>query len=265
MELCSAREASNRRGGHLHSAAVRRDQIKLSTQRNEQLMPNLKALGHACFALSSDTHTVLFDPWLSENPEAVIGPDEVEADAILVTHGHSDHLGDAIPIARRLGVPIIAPYELAMYCARFDAPVHPMHIGGGASFDFGHVKLTIAQHGSGIVEDDHIEYTGPPCGFIVTMDGACVYYAGDTGLFLDMELLGDVNSFNAAILPIGDNFTMGPDDAIVATQLLDPLLVVPMHYSAFDVITQDAESFAERVKQHDVDCRVLKPGEELSI
>jgi len=228
-------------------------------------MPTLKALGHACFTLSSDTHTIIFDPWLSENPEAAIGPDDVDADAILVSHGHSDHLGDAIPIAARLGIPIIAPYELAMYCARFGADVRPMHIGGGAMFDFGYVKLTIAVHGSGIVGDDLIEYTGPPCGFLVTMDDATVYYAGDTGLFLDMELLGDQNTLNAAILPIGDNFTMGPADALLATQMLEPQLVIPMHYSAFDVITQDVDDFADQLKQLAFDCRPLAPGEELGI
>ena len=125
-------------------------------------MAKIKALGHACFVLSTDEHSVIFDPWLAENPEAAIGPDEVETDAILVSHGHSDHLGDAIPIAARLDIPIIAPYELAMYCSRFDVPVAPMHIGGGAAFDFGYVKLTMAMHGSGIVGDDLIEYTGPP-------------------------------------------------------------------------------------------------------
>ena len=230
-------------------------------------MPTLKALGHACFALSSDTHTVVFDPWLSGNPEAAIGPDDVQADALLVSHGHSDHLGDAIPIALRLDIPIIAPYELAMYCARQGATVHAMHIGGGATFDFGYVKLTSALHGSAVIGDDLIEYTGPPCGFIVTMQETTVYYAGDTGLFGDMELLGDLNRIDVAILPIGDNFTMGPDDALCAVGMLEPELVVPMHYSAFDVISQDPHEFARRVKQVKADCtaRVLKPGEEIQI
>ena len=225
-------------------------------------MLRLKALGHACFMLSTGTHRVIFDPWLQDNPEAVCGPDEVEADAILVSHGHSDHLGDAIPIAKRLGVPIIAPYELAMYCARFGCETAPMHIGGGRQFDFGHVKLTQAFHGSAIIEEDRIEYTGPPCGFVVSVGEAAVYYAGDTGLFSDMKLIGRSRDLRAAVLPIGDNFTMGPADALVAAEMLRPGVVVPMHYSAFDVIRQDVDRFAAELGDRGLNCLILRPGQE---
>ena len=225
-------------------------------------MVKIKALGHACFVLSTDEHSVIFDPWLAENPEAACGPGDVAVDAILVSHGHSDHLGDAIEISKRLGVPIVAPYELAMYCARFGCDVAPMHIGGGRQFDFGHVKLTQALHGSAIVEDDHIEYTGMPCGFVVTMGGCAIYYAADTGLFSDMKLIGDTNDLRAAILPIGDNFTMGPADALIAAEMLRADVVVPTHYSVFDIIQQDADSFAEDLQARGLRCMVLKPGEE---
>jgi len=226
-------------------------------------MAKLKALGHACFVLSAGGHSVIFDPWLKDNPEAVCGPEEVTADAILVSHGHSDHLGDAIPISRRTGAPIIAPYELAMYCARKGANVAPMHIGGGRQFDFGHVKLTPALHGSAVVEEDHIEYTGMPCGFVVTLEGAAaVYYAGDTGLFSDMRLIGETSPLRAAILPIGDNFTMGPTDALRAARMLRAESIVPMHYSAFDVIRQDVDAFAEELRRSNINCLVLRPGEE---
>jgi len=228
-------------------------------------MPRLKALGHACFMLAADEHSVVFDPWLKENPEAACGPDDVEVDAILVSHGHVDHLGDAIPIAQRLGVPIVAPYELAMYCERFGCRTEALHIGGGRQFDFGHVKLTQALHGSGIVNDDHIEYTGPPCGFLVTMGGATVYYAGDTGLFSDMRLIGERHDLKAAILPIGDNFTMGPEDALVAAEMLRADVTVPMHYSAFDVIQQDPGRFAAALRKRGLKCLVLKPGQEEEI
>ena len=228
-------------------------------------MPKLKALGHACFTLSTDEHSVIFDPWLQDNPEAACGPDDVQVDAVLVSHGHSDHLGDAIPISQRLGVPIIAPYELAMYCARFGCETAPMHIGGGRQFEFGHVKLTQAFHGSAIVNDDHIEYTGMPCGFLVTMDDATVYYAGDTGLFSDMGLIGELNDIRAAILPIGDNFTMGPPDALLAAEMLQPAVVVPTHYSAFEVIQQDVNRFAEELRKRSLDCLILKPGQEEEI
>ncbi len=228
-------------------------------------MPTLKALGHACFTLSSQEHSIIFDPWLAENPEAVVTPEEVEVDAILASHGHSDHLGDAIAIAKRLEVPIIAPYELAMYCERFGCQTAPMHIGGGAEFDFGYVKLTQAFHGSAVITDDLIEYTGPPCGFLVTMDEATVYYAADTGLFSDMELIGEINDLAGAILPIGDNFTMGPDDALIAAGMLDADVVIPMHYSAFDVIQQDPEAFAMRLDEIGIECVVLRPGQEMEI
>ncbi len=228
-------------------------------------MPTITALGHACFTLSGDTHSIIFDPWLSENPEAAATPDEIDVDAILVSHGHSDHLGDAIPIAKRLGVPIVAPYELAMYCARHGCETLPMHIGGGATLDFGRVKLTQAFHGSAVITDDLIEYTGPPCGFLVTMDKVTVYYSGDTGLFGDMELIGKLNDIAAAILPIGDNFTMGPHDALIAAQMLKADMVIPMHFSAFDVIAQDAEEFSAQLDRIGITAAVLQPGEKVEI
>lgn len=228
-------------------------------------MVKLTALGHTCFTLETDTHSLIFDPWLSENPEAALSPDEVSADAILVSHGHSDHLGDAIEIATRLDVPIIGAYELCMYCQRHGAEVVPMHIGGGRELDFGHVRLTPALHGSAVIHDDFIEYTGPACGFVVTAGGRSVYYAGDTGIFGDMALIGEMTPIDAAILPIGDNFTMGPDDAVRAALMLDPKIVIPMHFSAFDVIEQDPEAFAESLAEHNIDCVVLRPGEQTEL
>jgi len=228
-------------------------------------MLKLTALGHSCFMLETAEHSIIFDPWLSENPEAAISADEVSVDAILVSHGHSDHLGDAIAIATRLSVPIIAPYELCMYCARHGAEVVPMHIGGGRQFDFGHVKLTLALHGSAVISDDLIEYTGPACGFVVTVDDRSVYYAGDTGVFGDMALIGELASIDVAILPIGDNFTMGPDDALWAAEMLGAGTVIPMHYSAFDIIEQDPQAFADRLAERGIDCVILKPGEQTEL
>ena len=228
-------------------------------------MLKLTALGHACFMLETAEHSVIFDPWLSENPEAAVSQEEVSVDAILVSHGHSDHLGDAVEIATRLGVPIIGPYELCMYCARHGAEVAPMHIGGGRQFDFGHVRLTLALHGSGVIHDELIEYTGPACGFVLTAADRIVYYAGDTGIFGDMALIGEMNDIDVAILPIGDNFTMGPDHALRAAEMLRAKTVVPMHYSAFDVIEQDPHAFAERLAERGIDCTVLKPGEQMQL
>jgi L-ascorbate metabolism protein UlaG (beta-lactamase superfamily) len=224
-------------------------------------MPTIKALGHACFTLSDGRHSIIFDPYLTDNPEAVCGPEDVQVEAVLPSHGHSDHLGDTIAIATRLGCPVIAAFELCMYCARFGCEVAPAHIGGSRTFDFGTVKLTAATHGSAVITDSLIEYTGPAVGFIVTMGGATVYYAGDTGLFGDMRLIGDAG-IDAAILPIGDCFTMGPADALRAVELIRPRLVIPTHCSAFDVIQQDAAAFAAQVEKLGAQAVVLKPGEE---
>ncbi len=222
----------------------------------------IRSLGHACFTVSDGKHTVIFDPFLTDNPEAVVKPEEVQVDAVLPSHGHSDHLGDAIPIAKRLGVPIVATYELAMYCERHGAAVVPLHIGGGTDLPWGRVKLTFATHGGGVIGEDFIEYTGPPCGFLVTMSGQTVYYAGDTGLFGDMKLIGETTAIDVAILPIGDHFTMGIDDAVRAVGFLQPEAVVPTHYSAFEPIQKDPREFAGQVEAMGVTCRILAPGEE---
>lgn len=229
-------------------------------------MPKLKALGHACFTLSAGEHSVIFDPWLQGNPEAACGPDDVEVDAILASHGHDDHLGDAVSISKRLGVPIIAPYELTLYCGRFGCQTVPLAIGGGQSFEFGHVKLTQALHTSTVVRGDHVEYVGMACGFIVTMGGAAVYYAGDTGIFGDMKLLGELHDLRAAILPIGDKWTMGPEDALVAAEMLRADVVVPTHCGrAFDGIEQDVTQFADQLRGRNIRSLILKPGQEAEI
>jgi len=226
-------------------------------------MPTIKSLGHACFTLSDGAHSVIFDPYLRDNPDAVCGPEAIAVDAVLPSHGHSDRLGDTIEIATRLGCPVIAAYELCMYCARFGCEVAPLHIGGGRTFDFGAVKLTQAWHGSAVIGET-IEYTGPAVGFLVTMGGLKVYYAGDTGLFGDMQLIGD-EGVDVAVLPIGDCFTMGPADAVKAASLIRPKVVIPTHYHAFDVIQQDAGAFAAELGKQEIRCEVLSPGQELKL
>jgi len=227
-------------------------------------MPTIKSLGHSCFTLSDGAHSVIFDPFLKGNPEAICGPEDVQVDAVLPSHGHSDHLGDTIEIATRLGCPVIAAFEMCMYCARFGCEVAALHIGGGRTFDFGAVRLTQATHGSAVIGNKLNEYTGPAVGFLVDMGGARVYFAGDTGLFGDMALIGE-EGLDVAILPIGDCFTMGPRDALRAAALLRPNLVIPTHYSAFDVIQQDAHGFAAELSRQGIRCAVLQPGQELSV
>ena len=222
----------------------------------------LKYYGHACFGIEGGGATLLIDPFLTDNPQAAISADEVEADYILVSHGHGDHLGDAVAIAQRTGATIVANFEICNYCEAQGCKVHPMHIGGGWDFPFGRVKLTIAHHGSSLPDGS---YGGNPAGLLLTIDSKTVYHACDTGLFYDMKLIGE-EGVDVAILPIGDNFTMGPNDGLRAVKLIDPLVVIPIHYNTFDLIKQDPEAFAKNVTAETSSrCVVLKPGETFTL
>jgi L-ascorbate metabolism protein UlaG (beta-lactamase superfamily) len=181
---------------------------------------------------------------------------------ILVTHGHDDHLGDAIEIAKRSGATIVSVFELASYCSRQGAKVHGMHIGGSHQFGPVKVKLTPAWHGSGLVKNETTEYLGTPCGFVFTLDGKTIYHAGDTGLFGDMAMVGRLHPIDLALLPIGDNFTMGPEDALEAVRLIKPNLVIPMHYNTWPLVEQDPQEFKRAVEaQTPAQVIILAPGE----
>ncbi len=220
-------------------------------------------LGHSCVMATDGKYKIIIDPFLTDNPVAGMKADNVEVDYILVTHGHGDHLGDAVPIAKRNDATIIAPNELAIYVANQGAKAHNMHIGGAFNFPFGKVKLTIAHHGSGA--GDGLIYTGNPCGFIVNMGGKTLYHAGDTALFYDMKLIGEMNSIDIAFLPIGDNFTMGIDDGVRAVEFLKPKKVVPMHYKTWPVIDTDPDEFADKLKGSDTEVVIIKPGESVDV
>ena len=220
--------------------------------------------GHACFSIEGVGKTIWLDPFLTDNPLADIHLDDVkEADYILVSHGHGDHLGDAVAIAQRTGAMIISNHEIAVYCEEEGVEAHGLHIGGGYQFSFGRVKMTIAHHGSSFPNGG---YAGNPGGFLFDVEDKRIYSAADTGLFYDMRLLGEEKAIDVALLPIGDNYTMGPDDALRAVELLRPRLVIPMHYDTFDVIQQDPHAFAAKVKENtEADCVVLSPGESLDL
>lgn len=217
--------------------------------------------GHSCWLIETGTHRLVIDPFISNNPKAPLQAAQVKCDFILISHGHGDHLGDAVEIAKRNRATIIANYEIATYCAGQGAQSHGMHIGGGHNFPFGRVKLTIAHHGSGLHSDKGFVYLGNPAGFVITAAGKTVYHSGDTGLFLDMQLIGQLNKIDLALLPIGDNFTMGVDDAVKAVEFLKPGIAIPMHYKTWDVIDADPEVFASKVKALGVKAQIVKPGE----
>ena len=224
-------------------------------------MSSLTWYGHAAFSLSVGAHTILIDPFLSDNPVAQVEADSITTDFIVVSHGHGDHIGDAVAIAKRTGATIISNFEITNWLVQQGIPenqVHPQHIGGGFDYPFGYLKLTIAHHGSALPDGS---YGGNPAGLLFsTIDGETIYFACDTGLFLDMKLIGE-EGVDLAVLPIGDNFTMGPDDALRAVKLIKPRVVVPVHYDTWGLIAQDAEAWAERVvEETDASCVVIEPG-----
>ncbi len=223
-------------------------------------MAKLTWHGHSCFEYETDEGKILIDPFLSGNPVADVGPDQISGiDAIVVSHGHGDHWGDTVEIAKRTGATVVAAYELAALAEEKGCASHGLACGGGHAFDFGHVKLVPAAHGS-MTEADP-KYSTNPCGIVITAGGKTLYHAGDTALTADIRLLGELYEFDCACLPIGDNFTMGPDDALKAVEFLHPALVVPMHYDTFDLIAQDAGAWKARVEAETGSrCAVLEPG-----
>ena len=219
--------------------------------------------GHAALGLETDGHKILVDPFLEGNPAASITPDSVEAEFILISHGHGDHLGDTVAIAKRTGATIISVNEIAVWAGNQGLKSHGQHLGGGYKHSFGYLKLTLAFHGSALPDGS---YGGNPCGFLLTTnDGEKIYLAQDTGLFGDMKLIGE-EGLDLAVVPIGDNFTMGPDDALRAVKFLEPKTVIPIHYNTWGLIAQDPIAWAERVRNETrTKVVVLKPGESYSL
>jgi L-ascorbate metabolism protein UlaG (beta-lactamase superfamily) len=219
-------------------------------------------LGHAALAIEVGGKHVLVDPFLTGNPAASAKPEAVAADFILLSHGHGDHVGDTVAIAKRTGATVITNAEIAGWLGNQGVTAHPQHIGGGFQYPFGYVKLTQALHGSGLPDGSN---GGNPAGFLITADGNKLYLACDTGLFGDMRLIGE-EGLDLAVLPIGDNYTMGPDDALRAVKLLRARHVIPIHYSTFDLIKQDAHAWAKRVEaETDSKVTVLDPGQSFQL
>ena len=217
--------------------------------------------GHASFLLDDGTSKVLTDPFLTGNPLAAIPADEVECDYILLTHAHGDHLGDAPAIAKRTGAMVLGIPEVLDVClqAESDIKTHGMNIGGSVKLPFGKVRMTMALHSSGVAG-------GIACGYVIHIGDINVYFAGDTALFSDMKLIGQKDPLDYAVLPIGDNYTMGLEDAALAAQWLNTRNVIPVHYNTWPVIAQEAKRYKEvtegmtRAAVH-----VIEPGGTLEL
>jgi L-ascorbate metabolism protein UlaG (beta-lactamase superfamily) len=213
--------------------------------------------------IETDGTRLLTDPFLTGNSLAPVRADAVEADYILISHGHGDHVGDAVAIAKRTGATVISNFEIQNWLvAQGLENVHAQHIGGGYDYPWGRVKLTISHHGSALPDGS---YGGNPAGFLFYVDGRKIYHACDTGLTYDMKLIGE-EGIDVAMLPIGDNFTMGPDDALRAVKLIQPKRVIPIHYNTFELIKQDPHAWARRVESETSACViVMSPGQRLEI
>jgi len=223
----------------------------------------LRYFSHAAFQITTDNgKVILIDPFLDNNPTSPVKSDDVNADYIILSHAHGDHLGDTVKIGQRCSSTVICVDELANYLEAQGLSVHNMHIGGGHDFDFGRVKFTIAHHGSKTPDG---EYAGEAAGVIISSGGKNIYHTGDTGLFYDMKLIGELNKIDYMLLPIGDNYTMNIPDAVRAVDYVNPAVAIPMHYNTFPVIKADPNLFKNKVEAEGKNCKVLEYGEEIEI
>lgn len=216
--------------------------------------------GHSIVKIQTGDHTILIDPFINGNKLTDLIVENEKPDVILLTHGHNDHVGDTVEIAKACDALVVAPNELAIYLDLQGVKTHGMNIGGANEFEFGTVKFTQAFHSSSYqTVDNEFIYTGMPAGILFIAEGKTIYHAGDTALFGDMELLGKRHPIDVAFLPIGDNFTMGPEDAAYAVELLNPKLTIPVHFNTFPPIEQDPNKFKSLVTAHEV--KIMAAGE----
>lgn len=225
-------------------------------------MVKLTYHGHSCVELESGGHKIIIDPFLKGNSHAKAKPSDIKVEAVLVTHGHGDHVGDAVEIAKKNDCPVVCNFEISNWLSAKGVKTHPMHIGGSHPFDWGRVKLTPALHGSVLPDGT---YGGNPAGFLVFMGGKCVYHAGDTGITSDMQLYGRLNPIDIALLPIGDNFTMDVNDAVEAAVLLGAKQAMPIHFDTFPIIAANPQEFIRKVEARGIKGRICMPGETIEV
>ncbi|MDR1701779.1 MAG: metal-dependent hydrolase [Sporomusaceae bacterium] len=222
-------------------------------------MVTLKFYGHSCFELTEKNTSLIFDPFFTGNPWDIATAADVNPNYLLISHAHDDHLGDGLAIAKRTQATAISTFEVASLFSNENYPAHAQHIGGKHDFDFGWVKIIAAFHGAGVPG-------GHACGFLVNFFGTIVYFAGDTSLFGDMALINKTAKVDYALLPIGDNFTMGPEDALEAAKLVNPKTVIPMHYNTWPLIKQSAADFKAKVeKETTIAVKIVNPGETITL
>jgi L-ascorbate metabolism protein UlaG (beta-lactamase superfamily) len=220
--------------------------------------------GHSVVQILTNGKTILIDPFINGNQLTDLKVDGTRPDVIILSHGHNDHVGDTVELAKKNNSLVVANHEISTYLSWQGVNTHAMHIGGAHQFEFGKIKLTQAFHGSSYeTVNNELIYCGMPAGILFMNEGKTIYHAGDTGLFSDMKLIGERHPIDLAFLPIGDNFTMGPEDAAYAAKLLNAKTVVPIHFNTFPPIKQDPFKFIELLD--DKNGKVLQPGEAIEV
>lgn len=219
----------------------------------------IKFIGHSCFLITVGNYSILIDPFITGNPTAVADLKSTKINDILVTHGHSDHLGDAIELSKKSGVQITTIFELANYCSRKMAKAQGVNMGGKIPFEWGYAYWLPASHSSSTPDG---QYAGEPASILININGISIYHAGDTGLHMDMKMIGEFYKPQIAMLPIGGFYTMGIDEAVQATKWLGINKVIPMHYNTFSAIEADAKDFKEKMDAETLaETIILKPGQ----